>query len=149
VQEKDSITGFSSDCCVYVSGATNMLIDGLNGSFPRRNLIRISEWDSGTEAGCTEILPNNTVVVRDAVGRNIGMEAIVVEHPTQPVRDLNITLDAVGAAGSYYGARVNASSTTVPQNCLITGKLRNFGSGAFQGPATAKLKFRDEFGGAY
>lgn len=150
VSQKDNPTGFSSDCCFFFTGCTNIVAAGLYGDKPRRNFIRLSEWDDGAGSAPVETLAQNGIVISSAFGTNVGQDGVLIDHPTQSLRDLHIQYSAYGTnAAGFYGFRTNAAVARYAQPSLIEYKTRNFQAGAINLASSGNMKLRDLFGSTY
>lgn len=150
--QRDNPTGFSCDCVVYISGANHLLVEGVRGSKPRRNLIRISEFDGGDLDHSVEILDNTSVTVKGASGTDIGADGLYIDHPTKSLRYLNVDMDAVGTnATGFYGVKVNGAAERFEQPSLIQYKVANFQAGAVNAPMAGNpnLIARNVYGSTY
>ncbi|RVJ89840.1 hypothetical protein [Sinorhizobium meliloti] len=150
VSKQDSITGFSCMDGMYISGADNLVVDGFYCDSPKRNALRISEHDGDTAGNSVEILANNEIMVRAMQGENVGEHGIYLNHPTQPVRDINIEAEVIGTnAATFYGLSGDAAIGRFSQPCTFQLKSRGFAAGLHNLPAGAAVKVRDIHGSTY
>ncbi|TKT79993.1 hypothetical protein [Aquamicrobium sp. LC103] len=123
-------TGFGSDCSVIITTSSNVLVDGLLGGNPRRNLIRIQEFDDAFGTGHVERLSSNVITIKGAVGYGIGQDGVYLDHPTQPMRDFDVDADMIGSgAAGFYALNGSASAARYMQPVLLRVKQRNFAAG--------------------
>lgn len=150
VSYQDNPTGFSSDCCMFITSSQDLRVVGFRGSKPKRNLLRIAEYDDGAGSSPVETLANNSISFVDAYGYDIGEDGVYIDHPTQSVRDLNIHVDMIGTgATGFYALKANGAAARFVQPSLLQYKQRNFQAGATSLPSTANLKVRDIYGSTY
>lgn len=149
VSKQDSFTGFSCMDGVYLSGADNVVISGLQVMDAKRNAVRISEWDGDTTAN-PETLSNNEIMIRGLQGENIGEDGICIDHITQSLRDINIEGEVIGTnAATFYGVRMTGAVARFVQPSLVQLKSRNFSGGLTNLASSGNWKVRDVFGATY
>ena len=148
--ERQENTTFSCMDGVYISGADNLRIYGLAVQDPKRNAVRISEWDDGQGVASVETLANNEVYIKGLHAENVGEHGAFINHPTQSVRDINIEGEMIGnGAAGFYAFSGDAAIGRYVQPCLFQAKVRNFAAGFHNLPGGANVKTRDMFGSTY
>ena len=127
---RDNPTGFSCDCVVFISGANQLKIDGIKGSKPRRNFLRISEWDDGAGGNPVETLANYGISIQNAYGSAIGEDGFFIDHPSKPLRMANISVQMEGTnSPGHFAVMINSNSSLLAGDSVIKYQARNFQGG--------------------
>lgn len=148
--QRQSRSTYSCMDGVYISGADDLQINGLHVQDPKRNAVRISEYDGDTAPNSVETLANNEVFIRGLRGENIGEHGIFVDSPVQLIRDLNVEGELIGSgAAGFYAYSGTAAVARFQQPSLVQLKHRNFAAGATSLASSGNWKFRDVFGSVY
>lgn len=135
---------------VYISGCDNLRIYGLAVQDPKRNAVRISEWDDGTGAASVETLANNEIMIWGLHGENVGEDGIFIDSPTQPLRDINIEGELIGNnVAGFYAFDTTSAIARFAQPSLVQIKQRNFAAGMTSLASSGNWKIRDVFGSTY
>lgn len=153
VARMDSITGYSSDCCYFVTTSSDVLFQGCSGEYPYRNLLRIAEYDDGAGASPVETTDSNSIYAIGMTGNMIREDGIYVDHTTQQMRDIYLSAPSMIGTGTSgkYAITVSASASRYSQKCIFETNARNFDAGIFN-VATGgnpNVHTRDLFSGTY
>lgn len=135
---------------VYISGADDLQINGLHVQDPKRNAVRISEYDGDTAPNSVETLANNEVFIRGLRGENIGEDGVFIDSPVQSLRDINIEGEVIGnGVAGFYAYDGSAAVARFAQPSIVQLKARNFAAGATSLATSGNWKYRDVFGTVY
>ncbi|MDX3926734.1 MAG: hypothetical protein QHC90_13145 [Shinella sp.] len=149
VHRRDNST-YSCMDGMYISGADDVNVSGFSCADTFRNMIRISETDDDGGGSAIETQGNTALRISGATGKTIAGDGVYIDHPTQPLREINIEVDVLGTGASgKYAIAANAAAARFAQPCLFQYKQRNFAAGAHNLPGTANAKTRDLMGSVF
>mgnify|MGYP001581392564 CR=1 FL=1 len=150
---KDNPTGYSSDCCYFVTTSSDVLLQGNSGEYPYRNLLRIAEYDDGAGSAPVETTDSNSIHAIGMTGNAIREDGIYVDHPTQQIRDIYLSSPSLIGTSTTgkYACTVNAAAARYSQPCVFEVKGRNFAEGTFNVATSGNpnVHTRDLFSGTF
>jgi hypothetical protein len=127
-------SGFSADCGIFITGASNLSLNGISVSDTLRDFIRISQWDDGVGKAPVEVLPSYGVSISNAVGRNIGGSGFFLDFPSSHITHTTVQLKTT-VPGDFQGHVVDGNLGTVSDQEVSV----RYSTGEFGTPETWAL----------
>lgn len=136
-----SVTARDQSACAYdgfyVSGPTRVQLNGCSSYRAVRNSLRISEFNNHGETRQAV----NTLNVRGFLGQEHGAEGIVVEAPSEAMRDIFVA-DA-HLIGGTTGILFDGAAEQARQPCYFSALVRGQSGEEFDVPASPNIKVVD------
>lgn len=143
VDKRDSITGFSCDCAFFGSGLANVVVNGLRANAPRRNVIRLDQYDDGQGVAPVETLDLTGFRAVGVYGSAVREDGIYFNFPTKNIRDVDIDAKLVGlGVEACFAANGSGAAARYLQPVVLRLNARNFLSGLSGLPAAGNNNLR-------
>ncbi|WP_085025297.1 hypothetical protein [Ensifer aridi] len=130
---------YSAFDAAYFSQCQDVQVAQLNGFGPKRNILRISEYNgNGTDSNAT-----NSLAFTRVNGSGHEAEGIVVQVPTNSMRDVSI--DDFYIIGGTDAFKWDGALARAAQPCYFRGGARAFSGAKFNAPGGTNIKVVDKY----
>lgn len=130
---------YSAFDAAYFSQCQDVQVAQLNGFGPKRNILRISEYNgNGTDSNAT-----NSLAFTRVNGSGHEAEGIIVQVPTNSMRDISI--DDFYIIGGTDAFKWDGALARAAQPCYFRGGARAFSGAKFNAPGGTNIKVVDKY----